>query len=1171
MADEKVYIDVIIDDKGTTKKVAVDSKALGGGLDRASEGAGTLNRNMKGVTNQSSNASKNFSKMQQGMGGLVGAYATLAAQVFAVTAAFNFLKSAADFAVLAEGQAAFARSTGIAIKSLTDDIVAATNAQIGFKDASQAAAIGMASGLTPEQLTRLGTAARDVSAVLGRDVTDSFNRLVRGVTKAEPELLDELGIILRLETASKKYADAIGKDVKELTQFEKSQAVANDVLTQTEEKMSSVLDNTENLGNSVAKLGKAFENDLLKPFQEGLAKVLTPLIDFLSNNVAALTAAMALFALPILKAIIPGLQDMGTTARLAADEAKEALDGQITKLGEKKDAVKAAAAAEKVAAGENRKAAQQLAKDTVGDSKRKQGKGMTTLLAGGIPTKRQISAMIREAKKGTGEYKKMNAQQRADFIAHLKNMEVANKSTFARMGLTVKTYVAKAKVGFTTLGVAYAGVMAGMKAATVGFTVFANKLMGAAGIVGVIALIIQMSIEAFKFVRKLFETGQEAELRLAQEREQARIDALTDKLKSVNAELDEMAKKPAVVGTAGAEFVGNALSNIALPSLQEALISTDDDLQKEARASLSKYVEILKKSEGNFSGSAEEARKFAEQLLRQENITKANVRELGGLISTVQSAASQSKLFRAAIKQSDEIMTSFNASLNETTKYDSPINALTTTIKNFNNARAEGVIATDKEIEKVAKLTKQRDNLVAAREVETRLAKEVAQLESDTLVALQAASPLQAKRIQAESNISKLLIERAVVSEQLRVRNAQIADGSLKMSDSVKETNDRLTKQIEYLGIQADLLREQLDLTFQIAKAGRDAFESNLAGAIGNLLKAEESSFKDAIMGIAKGTIGSIADVLAKDLAETIMGGLFGKKMTPQEEGIRAGADYHVARLKEVLPTGGPGTGGPSLGDDISKLSDTSGFISLKPSDGSGPSGVGGGGDEKQGFFRRLFGKKQVTETSVIGADGNVTGETGKQVTRIDGIFSGFAGAMQNLFQGDAPFLSKLGGIFSGLTGDLGSLFSGLFGGGGGGSFFGDLLSGIGGFFGFGGGAKAAAMGGIFKGGFKSAAYAKGGIATRPTVGLIGEGKHNEAVVPLPDGKAIPVNLGQQGASTNNVSVNVNIASDGGASTNATADGNMGEDLGRAVAAAVQEELLYQKRSGGILNPYGVA
>ena len=33
----------------------------------------------------------------------------------------------------------------------------------------------------------------------------------------------------------------------------------------------------------------------------------------------------------------------------------------------------------------------------------------------------------------------------------------------------------------------------------------------------------------------------------------------------------------------------------------------------------------------------------------------------------------------------------------------------------------------------------------------------------------------------------------------------------------------------------------------------------------------------------------------------------------------------------------------------------------------------------------------------------------------------------------------------------------------------------------------------------------------------------------------------------------------------------MGQDLGKVVAKAVQEELQYQKRSGGILNPYGAA
>ena len=255
-------------------------------------------------------------------------------------------------------------------------------------------------------------------------------------------------------------------------------------------------------------------------------------------------------------------------------------------------------------------------------------------------------------------------------------------------------------------------------------------------------------------------------------------------------------------------------------------------------------------------------------------------------------------------------------------------------------------------------------------------------------------------------------------------------------------------------------------------------------------------------MGIAKGTIGSIADVLSKDLAETIMGGLFGKKMTPQEEGIRKGADYHVARLKEILPTGGPGTGGGTgtgtgttqRGGPLDGV-----FTSIVPGPEEGEST---GGDEKQGFFRRLFGKKQVTETTVLGEGGEVT-ETGKQVTRIDGIFSGFAGAMQNLFEGDAPFLSKLGGIFSGFGADLGGIFKGLFGGGEGGGFLSSLFGGIGSFFGFG----RSCYGRNLQERIQICGLCTGRDSYSTNTRFDREGKHNEAVVPLPDGKAIPVNL----------------------------------------------------------------
>ena len=237
---KKIQIDIEVN--GKMQKATVSAKKLNDALSQTSKSARETDRNVKGAAQASSNASKNFSKMSQGMGGLVGAYASLAASLFAVSAAFNFLKGAGELQSLQAGQVAYASATGVALKSLTNNIIEATNAQISFKDAAKASAIGTAAGLSADQMERLGKAANDASQILGRDVTDSFNRLVRGVTKAEPELLDELGIILRLENATEQYASALGKSADDLTAFERSQAVANDVLAQSEDKYSRILD-----------------------------------------------------------------------------------------------------------------------------------------------------------------------------------------------------------------------------------------------------------------------------------------------------------------------------------------------------------------------------------------------------------------------------------------------------------------------------------------------------------------------------------------------------------------------------------------------------------------------------------------------------------------------------------------------------------------------------------------------------------------------------------------------------------------------------------------------------------------------------------------------------------------------------------------------------------------
>jgi lambda family phage tail tape measure protein len=141
------------------------------------------------------------------------------------------------------------------------------------------------------------------------------------------------------------------------------------------------------------------------------------------------------------------------------------------------------------------------------------------------------------------------------------------------------------------------------------------------------------------------------------------------------------------------------------------------------------------------------------------------------------------------------------------------------------------------------------------------------------------------------------------------------------------------------------------------------------------------------------------------------------------------------------------------------------------------------------------------------------------------------------------------------------------------------LLQGIGGLFGFGGGGGAGIAGGqsIFAAanGMVAAngirAFSMGGVVTSPTLfkfanggslqnGLMGEAGP-EGILPLrrgADGKLGVIASGGGGSTTINVSVDAKGSSVQG-------DGGKGNQLARVIAAAVQEEMIKQKRPGGIL------
>jgi hypothetical protein len=103
---------------------------------------------------------------------------------------------------------------------------------------------------------------------------------------------------------------------------------------------------------------------------------------------------------------------------------------------------------------------------------------------------------------------------------------------------------------------------------------------------------------------------------------------------------------------------------------------------------------------------------------------------------------------------------------------------------------------------------------------------------------------------------------------------------------------------------------------------------------------------------------------------------------------------------------------------------------------------------------------------------------------------------------------------------------------------------------------QMAALGGVFKG--PSAGYP-----------VIMHG--TEAVVPLPNGREIPVEMKGGGGQNNNVTVNISMDNSGAGSRTQSSNGQEANQLGNVVAAAVQRELQNQKRAGGILSPYGAA
>ena len=83
---------------------------------------------------------------------------------------------------------------------VSKSLQAASQGQLDLQTAGASAAIMIAKGFTTDQIDQVARASTAAAQSLGRSYEDTFNRIVQGTPKEEPELLDQLRNTVRLET-----------------------------------------------------------------------------------------------------------------------------------------------------------------------------------------------------------------------------------------------------------------------------------------------------------------------------------------------------------------------------------------------------------------------------------------------------------------------------------------------------------------------------------------------------------------------------------------------------------------------------------------------------------------------------------------------------------------------------------------------------------------------------------------------------------------------------------------------------------------------------------------------------------------------------------------------------------------------------------------------------------
>jgi hypothetical protein len=208
-------------------------------------------------------------------------WAKITAALYSVKKAWDMAESAEKAKQEARAFENLAKSHEASADKIIRDLKRTSGGAIDTMTAIQKAGTAMMMGINPDALSRLMAIARATAQQTGQEVTKAFSDITLAVARQSNKILDNLGIIVKVEQANERYAATLGKSAQNLNDTERAQAFLNAALEAGEGLMKRLGDQTQTSAEKMQQF-KAQLSEIKQFAGETLAPAFQPILDLIN-------------------------------------------------------------------------------------------------------------------------------------------------------------------------------------------------------------------------------------------------------------------------------------------------------------------------------------------------------------------------------------------------------------------------------------------------------------------------------------------------------------------------------------------------------------------------------------------------------------------------------------------------------------------------------------------------------------------------------------------------------------------------------------------------------------------------------------------------------------------------------------------------------------------------